>query len=81
MIFRVRHTTHFSYEKPAYESHNEARMTPRPSPGQRCLESQIEVSPRSTCGSTRRSAGIPPSPSSNATASRSQAASRQILRR
>jgi transglutaminase-like putative cysteine protease len=45
MIFRVRHTTHFTYEKPAYESHNEARMTPRPSPGQRCLETQIEVSP------------------------------------
>jgi transglutaminase-like putative cysteine protease len=45
MTFRIRHTTRFAYESPAYESHNEVRMTPRPSPGQRCLSSTIEVRP------------------------------------
>jgi transglutaminase-like putative cysteine protease len=44
MIFRIRHTTRFDYDAPAYESHNEVRLTPRPSPGQRCIESRIEVS-------------------------------------
>lgn len=45
MIFRIRHATRFVYEKPAYESHNEVRMTPRPSPGQRCISSHVEVDP------------------------------------
>ena len=39
------------------------------------------VSPRATSGSMVRSAGTPPSPASNAAHSRSEAASRQILRR
>lgn len=46
MIFRIRHTTHFKYEKPAYESHNEVRVAPRSSPGQRCLSFDIEVTPK-----------------------------------
>lgn len=46
MIFRVRHTTRFVYEKPAYESHNEVRMTPRASAGQRILSSTVEVKPQ-----------------------------------
>lgn len=46
MIFRIRHTTQFTYEKPAYESHNEVRVAPRTSPGQRCLSFDLEVTPR-----------------------------------
>jgi transglutaminase-like putative cysteine protease len=46
MIFRIRHTTHFKYEKPAYESHNEVRVAPRSSAGQRCLSFDIEVTPK-----------------------------------
>jgi len=46
MIFRIRHTTNFKYEKPAYESHNEIRVAPRSSPNQRCLSFDIEVSPK-----------------------------------
>jgi transglutaminase-like putative cysteine protease len=46
MIFRIRHTTHFTYEKPAYESHNEVRVAPRSSAGQRCLSFDIEVTPK-----------------------------------
>src|SRR5581483_12284483 len=45
MILRIRHTTRFSYTQPAYESHNEVRMTPRPSAGQRCLWSRVDVEP------------------------------------
>lgn len=46
MIFRIRHTTHFKYEKPAYESHNEVRIAPRSSPNQRCLSFDVEVTPK-----------------------------------
>jgi transglutaminase-like putative cysteine protease len=46
MIFRIRHATHFTYEKPAYESHNEVRVAPRDSAGQRCLSFELEVTPR-----------------------------------
>lgn len=46
MIYRIRHTTHFTYEKPAYESHNEVRVTPRSSPNQKCLSFDIEVTPK-----------------------------------
>jgi transglutaminase-like putative cysteine protease len=45
MIFRIRHATHFKYEKPAYESHNEVRVAPRSSAGQRCLSFALEVVP------------------------------------
>lgn len=45
MIFRIRHATHLAYEHPAYESHNEVRIAPRTSPGQRCLSFEIEVRP------------------------------------
>jgi transglutaminase-like putative cysteine protease len=46
MIFRIRHTTQFTYDKPAYESHNEVRVAPRTSPGQRCLSFDLEVTPK-----------------------------------
>jgi transglutaminase-like putative cysteine protease len=45
MIFRIRHTTRFVYDEPAYESHNEVRLTPRASAGQRCLAHEVRVSP------------------------------------
>lgn len=46
MIFRIRHATHFRYDKPAYESHNEVRVVPRDSAGQRCLSFELEVTPK-----------------------------------
>lgn len=46
MIYRIRHTTHFIYDKPAYESHNEVRVAPRTSPNQRCLSFDLEVTPK-----------------------------------
>ncbi len=45
MIFRIRHATHFRYDKPAYESHNEVRVAPRTSAGQRCLSFALDVTP------------------------------------
>ena len=46
MIYRIRHTTQFIYDEPAYESHNEVRVTPRTSPNQRCLSFDLEVTPK-----------------------------------
>jgi transglutaminase-like putative cysteine protease len=46
MRFRIRHVTRFAYDQPAYESHNEVRLAPRPSPGQRTLGFRLEVIPR-----------------------------------
>lgn len=46
MRFRIRHVTRFAYDEPAYESHNEVRIAPRPSPGQRTLGFRLEVIPR-----------------------------------
>jgi transglutaminase-like putative cysteine protease len=43
MLFRIRHATRFSYEKAAYQSHNEIRLVPRTSPRQRCLEFRLET--------------------------------------
>ena len=37
MRYRIRHVTRFTYEQPAYESHNEVRLRPRDSIGQRTL--------------------------------------------
>lgn len=42
---RVKHTTAFHYEGPVTASYNEARMSPVSEPGQRVLESSLEVSP------------------------------------
>lgn len=46
MRFRIRHVTRFSYDEPAYESHNEVRLKPRESPRQRTLGFRLEVIPR-----------------------------------
>ncbi|HEY6420336.1 MAG TPA: transglutaminase family protein [Candidatus Binataceae bacterium] len=47
MRFRIRHVTRFAYESPAYESHNEIRLAPRPSPGQKTLGFKLDVMPPS----------------------------------
>lgn len=43
MRFRIRHSTRFEYERPAYASHNELRMRPCDGEGQRCLASELRV--------------------------------------
>ncbi len=45
MVFRVRHATHFQYQAPAYESHDELRLRPRDDPGQLVLSFHLEVTP------------------------------------
>ncbi len=45
MLLRICHTTRFTYDAPAYQSHNEARMRPLDSAGQKCLEFALEVEP------------------------------------
>jgi len=48
MIVRIRHTTRFTYDKPAYESHNEVRLTPRNEHGQQCLSLHLDVTPQAS---------------------------------
>jgi transglutaminase-like putative cysteine protease len=45
MRYRIRHVTRFTYEQPAYESHNEVRLRPRDSIGQRTLGFRLEIIP------------------------------------
>src|ERR1700680_1437152 len=45
MLLRISHTTRFSYDAPAYQSHNEVRMRPLDDASQKCLEFALEVSP------------------------------------
>jgi len=45
MIYEIRHRTTYDYESTVSLCHNEARLTPRTSSGQRRLESAIEVAP------------------------------------
>ena len=45
MRYRIRHVTRFSYEKPAYESHNEVRLQPRNSVRQRTIGFRLEITP------------------------------------
>lgn len=45
MLLRICHTTRFSYDAPAYQSHNEVRMQPVDSAGQKRLEFALEVTP------------------------------------
>jgi len=45
MRYRIRHVTRFAYEQPAYESHNEVRLRPRDSHGQRTLGFRLEIAP------------------------------------
>jgi transglutaminase-like putative cysteine protease len=45
MPLRICHTTRFTYDSPAYQSHNEVRMRPMDGGQQQCLEFALEVSP------------------------------------
>jgi transglutaminase-like putative cysteine protease len=45
MRYRVTHTTRYAYEQPVSVSHNEARITPRQTPGQAPRRTQILVEP------------------------------------
>lgn len=46
MNYRVVHRTEYQYEEPAALCYNEARVQPRDSNRQRCLQSVLEVEPR-----------------------------------
>jgi transglutaminase-like putative cysteine protease len=48
MLLRICHTTRFSYDAPAYQSHNEVRMRPIDTPHQRRLEFALETEPAAT---------------------------------
>ncbi|MGH7179645.1 MAG: transglutaminase N-terminal domain-containing protein, partial [Tepidisphaeraceae bacterium] len=48
MIYRIRHTTKFSYSQPIHESVMELRMRPRTDDQQRCLEFELRLSPDAT---------------------------------
>jgi transglutaminase-like putative cysteine protease len=43
MKFRIIHTTHFDYEKPAHDSQNEIRLRPWDGATQRCLEFDLSL--------------------------------------
>ena len=45
MIYQITHTTQYNYSQAVSLCHSEARLQPRELPGQRCLSSQIQVSP------------------------------------
>jgi transglutaminase-like putative cysteine protease len=48
MPLRICHTTRFTYDSPAYQSHNEVRMRPIDGGQQQCLEFALEVDPPAT---------------------------------
>jgi len=45
MLYRIRHTTRFTYQRPAYESHNEVRMRPWSGPHQHCAQFALRADP------------------------------------
>lgn len=45
MRYQLRHTTHYDYSSAVTLSHNEARLLMRDAPGQRCLRSELAISP------------------------------------
>src|SRR5580698_755024 len=45
MLFRIRYTTRYVYDEPAYDSQNDARLAPNDGPGQRCLAFKLAVDP------------------------------------
>lgn len=50
MIYRVRHITHYEYEKPVTLSYNRAYLLPRNTTYQRCVSSTINIFPLDTLG-------------------------------
>src|SRR5713226_7952003 len=53
MRIRIRHVTRFSYDQPAYESHNEARLQPAEDSTQRCLSFELMVNPEAAIFASR----------------------------
>lgn len=53
MIYRVRHTTTYSYSEPVSLCHNVAHLLPRESPRQTCMESALEIEPRPAVSQAR----------------------------
>jgi transglutaminase-like putative cysteine protease len=48
MLLRICHTTRFEYQAPAYDSHNEARMRPLEGANQRCVEFDLDLTPKTS---------------------------------
>ena len=53
MIYRVRHITHYEYEKPVSLCYNQAYLLPRDTGYQDCLGSEITISPSCSSGQQR----------------------------
>lgn len=45
MIYRIRHITRYSYERPVSQCFNKAHLLPRDTKTQRCLDSRIQIRP------------------------------------
>jgi transglutaminase-like putative cysteine protease len=43
MLLRISHTTRFTYDQPAHDSHNELRLRPLEDAGQRCLSFELSI--------------------------------------
>ena len=53
MIYRIRHRTHYQYEKPVTLCYNQAYLLPRDTEYQSCLDSRINIAPFQTVGQRR----------------------------
>ena len=54
MIYRISHLTRYRYQRPVSQCHNRAHLLPRDTPGQRCLDTRIEVRPAPASAAERR---------------------------
>ena len=57
MLFRIRHVTRYSYERPASHSHNVVRLAPIDAPDQKRLAFKLEVTPAAESAEYRDSFG------------------------
>lgn len=48
MRYRIQHTTQYDYEIPVSLGYNRAHLLPRDTEGQRCLNTQVQISPQPT---------------------------------
>src|SRR5436305_307613 len=53
MLFRIRYTTRYAYEQPAFDSRNELRVCPSDSRGQKRLEFRLQVTPAASIAERR----------------------------
>jgi len=53
MIYRIRHVTHYQYDKPVTLCYNMAYLLPRDTDYQNCLTSHIRIAPLQTTGQRR----------------------------